>query len=477
MTVPSCSPIRGTRNRTLPPGALLMVLTALILLGALPLAATPPPRGQAPTSAAKQSKMPGIEKIEHIVWIIQENHSFDNYFGTYPGVDGLPPSTCLANLPGSRECVAPFHMPAGAPPCDLGHQWEVVHAAYDHGKMDGFVWAEGSPYTMGYYDERDIPNYWTYARHFALCDHFFSSLMGPSSPNHVFTVAAQSGGETNNIGTLKELKEFLDDDGFTFDSMVTLFDKAGISWKYYVEAEAPPSGTESPSAMRLWFPQPTTFTLWNPLPGFKSIREDPKKMAHLVSTDQYFQDLKDGTLPQVSWLVPRFNDSEHPPEPIGPVAQGMWHVTRLINALMQSRYWDHTVIFLTWDDYGGFYDHVPPPFVDAYGYGPRVPTIVISPYARAGYVSHLIYDFTSMLKFIEERFDLPSLTLRDTRALDMEDCFDFNQSPHPPLVIPIPANLTQVTGHGHFCAYPPAAPIEGPYVPHVESRTAVKKVH
>ena len=431
-----------------------------------------------PGSPAVPPKIPGSEKIDHIVWIIQENHSFDNYFGTYPRANGFPPSTCLLKTPGSSECVAPFHMPEGAPPCDMDHSWQVAHAAYDNGKMDGFIWAEGSPFTMGYYDERDIPNYWNYARHFTLCDNFFSSLMGPSSPNHLFTVAAQSGGETNNVETFEQLKEFLDDpDGFTFASMVDLLEKARVSWKYYVEAEPTPASEKGRAWWpRLYYPQPDTFTLWNPLPGFKSIREDPKKMARLVSTEDYFRDLKEGTLPQVAWLIPRFNDSEHPPEPIGPVAQGMWYVTRLVNALMESPYWRNSVIFLTWDDYGGFYDHVQPPFIDAYGYGPRVPTIVISPYARAGYISHQMYDFTSMLKFIEVRYGLPHLALRDDRASTMEDCFDFNQSPNPPLVIPIPANLPSVKGVGHFCVYPPLVPIQGPRRPQEEHRPIVGTV-
>lgn len=115
----------------------------------------------------------GMNKIEHVVWIIQENHSFDNYFGTYPGADGIPPSTYLPVLPGSSECVKPLHMPPGQPLIDLDHSWATAHAAYDHGTMSGFVWAHGSPYTMGYYDERDIPSYWQYARHFTLCDRFF----------------------------------------------------------------------------------------------------------------------------------------------------------------------------------------------------------------------------------------------------------------------------------------------------------------
>jgi phospholipase C len=413
------------------------------------------------------STVPGIDKIHHVVWIIQENHSYDNYFGTYPGADGFPPSTCEPKEPGGKGCVAPFRMPAAEPVCDLDHSWEAAHAAYDNGKMDGFVWAEGSAYTMGYYDERDIPNYWNYARHFTLCDRFFSSLNGPSLPNHLYTVAAQTGGLINNVNpiTVKEVEDVMDDDdGFSFATMVRLFDKAGVSWKYYVESEAIPANEERVPG-DLWFPDPKTFNYWNPLPAFKAIRTNPKQMEHLVNLEEYFQDLKTDGLPQVCWIVPKWNDSEHPPEQAGPVRQGMWYVTKLLNALMGSPYWKDTAVFLTWDDYGGFYDHAPPPLVDSFGYGPRVPTIVISPYAKAGHVSHHIYDFTSTLKFMETRWHLGHLTARDDRADDMADCFDFSQKPNPALVIPIPVNLPVVNGPAPYCAYPALVPVVHPFQP------------
>jgi phospholipase C len=191
----------------------------------------------------------------------------------------------------------------------------------------------------------------------------------------------------------------------------------------------------------LWFGEPKTFSLWNPLPGFKAIRENPDRMKNLVDLKDYFQDLQSGSLPEVSWIVPTFEDSEHPPETLAPASRGMWYVTNIVNALMQSLYWKDSVVFLTWDDYGGFYDHVPPPIVDAFGYGPRVPTLVISPYAKAGFVSHFTYDFTSMLKFIEERWGLPSMTERDAHADPMLDCFDFDQTPVTTLIIPLPKTL------------------------------------
>ena len=401
---------------------------------------------------------PGIDKIQHVIWIVQENHSFDNYFGTYPGADGIPPSTCLPKLPEGKGCVAPFHMLEDGPPCDLSHDWNVAHAAYNHGTMDGFVWAEGSSYTMGYYDVRDIPNYWNYARHYTLCEHFFSSLNGPSLPNHVYTVAAQSGGLIVNAFTVRGLKKALDDDdGFSFPSLITLLSRVNISWKYYVETDPHPATVVlSPAGKRISHPDPRKFYLWNPLPGFKAIRDNSSLMEHLVAQDEFYRDLKNGTLPQVSWVVPDFDDSEHPPANI---QRGMWYVTRLMNAVMESKYWSDSVIFLSWDDYGGFYDHVTPPQMDAFGFGPRVPTLVISPYARAGYIDPDRYEFSSVLKFIETRWHLPHLTARDGRASDMLNALDFNQSPLAPDVIPIPALAPPAVGKYRYCSYPSLVPI------------------
>jgi phospholipase C len=405
-----------------------------------------------------------FQKINHVIWIIQENHSFDNYFGTFPGADGFPPGTCAPEMPGSKKCIKPFHMPKDQPIFDIAHSWEAAHAAYNNGRMDGFVWAEGTPYTMGYYDERDIPNYWNYARHFTLCDEFFSSLMGPSFPNHIYTVAGQSGGVIDNYFTLQQLERATDDpDGFDFDSMVNLFEKSNVTWKSYVETR-PTAGwlvemaskEHKAAGLNLMFPNPKEMNLWNPLPAFKYIRDNPKLMANLVDLKEYFADLRQGTLPAVSRIVSDGQDSEHPPEPI---AQGMWHVTKIINALMESPYWKDSVVFLTWDDYGGFYDHVQPPMIDAFGMGPRVPMIVISPYARPGYVSHATYEFGSVLKFIEERWGLGHLTLRDGAASDMSDCFNFDQKPNPPLAIPIPPDLPPSQIVLLYHTYPPYVPL------------------
>jgi phospholipase C len=427
---------------------------------------------QRPPAAIRPAKMP----LNHFIYIIQENITFDHYFGTYPGADGIPKDAKFAYLPGQPAQFAPFHLHDTVVPHDLNHSWQAAHVAYDGGKMDGFLWAEwpqalgyywkGSlpeidpedivppeeasslrrrplrnvdrfeaaavaggqartrrdippegptpdwvKNTLSYYDWREIPNYWEYARRFTLCDRFFSSLAGPSEPNHLYTVAAKSGGMVNNPPP-----RIANQDGvYTFPTMVELLQSSGVTWKYYDEK-----------------PNPKRHSLWNPLPGFKNISKSPELMSHLVSLDTFKLDIVQGKLPQVAWIVPTFADSEHPP---ADSARGMWHVTDLVNAVMQSPYWKDTVIIVTWDDFGGFYDHVPPPQVDKYGFGPRVPTLIISPYSRAGKICHTVFDFTSPLKLIERKFGLQALTERDRNSNDMLDCFDFRHRPLRPDVI------------------------------------------
>jgi len=417
------------------------------------------------SNAAAAENTPEIP-INHIVYIIQENITFDHYFGTYPGADGIPGDLKLALRPGDKPEVAPFHLNKTSLPHDLNHSWQAALEAYDGGKMDGFLWAEwpralryywqgevpdinpgevqpvsglseaGAPLfdpntrdgqlsgkkpksapagrppdwvlnTVSYYDYHEIPNYWEYARRYTLCDRFFSSLTGPSEPNHLYTVAAQSGGLVNNPGPAIAHKDGV----YNFKTAAELLDSNGITWKYYDEK-----------------PNPRLHSLWNPLPGFKNFSPDSALMKNVVSLADFFTDIKNARLPSVCWIVPTGPDSEHPP---WDSARGMWHVTGLVNAIMNSPYWKDTAIIITWDDFGGFYDHVAPPKVDRYGYGFRVPALVISPYARAGFVDHTQFDFTSPLKLIETRFNLPALTDRDRAANDMLSCFDFKQQPLP----------------------------------------------
>jgi phospholipase C len=347
--------------------------------------------------------------IDHIIFLIQENHSFDAYFGTYGhGSEGIPPGTKLPLTKGAPPTFAPFHFPTPTSLThDMSHTFDVCQQAMNNGKMDLFIPAEHSTDTAGYYDGTDIPNHWAYAEHFTLCDHFYSSLAGPSLPNHLYMVAAQSGGLVEN---LKDPPA----GGFNFPTLAELLVNYQVPWRFYVGMD------------------PQAFHLWNPLAGFKTFMNSQQLRDHLVSGDQYFQDLRNNSLPAVSWIVPNFTESEHPP---ADVQLGMWYVTDVVNALMKSPYWQNTALVLTWDDYGGFFDHVAPPQVDQYGFGPRVPTIIISPYAHAGTIDHTPYEFCSVLHFIENRFKVPPLTARDTQANDLGMSLDLGQKPLPPFVI------------------------------------------
>lgn len=442
--------------------SIFILIVSILMCSSVPAMAISPTklsgRGLTPMHNNRHSRphIPaGINKIRHVIWISQENHSFDNYFGTFPGADGIPHGVCLPVRPGGRRCVKPFHMKRLWLPCDIGHGWTDAHADFDNGRMDGFIWTEGTTYTMGYYNSKEIPNYWDYAKHYTLADHFFSSLIGPSFPNHVYMVAAQSGGLIVNVQTVRTLKRVMHNPGgFTFPSIIKRFQHSHISWKYYVETNPHSPYIIQPNTIggrRASNPIPKKMYIWNPLPGFKAIRDNPKLMAHLVAQTQFYKDLRNGTLPQVSWLIPDFDDSEHPPANI---QWGMWYVTHLVNSVMKSKYWHDSVIFITWDDWGGFYDHVPPPQLDAFGLGPRVPCLIISPYARPDYVDSHVYEFSSILKFIETRWHLKHLTIRDQEANNMIHAFNFHQKPTPAYLIHRPIMPQPHHVPRHICGYP-----------------------
>ncbi len=332
--------------------------------------------------------------ITHVLILMQENHSFDNYFGTYPAADGLPKDTMV-------EGVAPYHL-ASSVSSNMPHSAGTVRQAVHGGLMDRFVSAEGSSETMGYYDSTDIPNYWAYARRFALADRFFSSFPGPTLPNHLFAVAAQSAGVDRNLTKPPGA-------GFDFPSLPDALDSAGVSWKCYV-------GQKDPSR----------FGALNPLAGFPSLTHGGHGSSRLVPSGTLFTDLQSGGLPSVAWIFPSGEESEHPLTDVG---IGMWYVTAVANALMQSSSWEHTVLVITWDEYGGFYDHVAPPSRNGAMLGPRVPALVVSPYARTGYVDHDVHDFSSILRYVEERFGIAPLTEMDRDAASIAGMLD--SVPHP----------------------------------------------
>lgn len=380
-----------------------------------------------------------LSQIQHIVFLIRENRSFDHYFGRFPGADGA--TTAVTSFGDKISLVHGQDQTSR----DLDHTWWATYRSFNGGKMNGFDINVGGNINgdmLGYSQmaESDIPNYWAYARTFTLADHMFSPLTGPSFPAHLYAIGATSGGvidiphstkypktSPNNSWGCDADPSFLSwtvtPDGETFSQTFPCYDfptladsleRAGISWKYY----APSYGERGY--------QFSTFSSIN------HIRNGPLWTKHVVSDYQFVNDALSGTLPAVSWLVTGRHLTEHPP--YSACAGENWTVNQ-INAVMQGPDWNSTAIFLIWDDFGGFFDHVRPPQLDFYGLGIRVPLIVISPFAKPGFVSHTTYDFSSVLRFIEKRFSLPALTKRDAIANDLQDAFDFTQTPAPPLVL------------------------------------------
>jgi phospholipase C len=388
--------------------------------------------GDKPPAAVKKS---GIDQIEHIVFIIKENHSFDNYFGTFPGANGATSGTI------STGQVIPLgHTPDSSR--DMGHTYHDAVVSIDSGKMDKFdigvdqCNVNGDYQCMSQYLQSDIPNYWTYAQTFALSDNMFSSLEGPSFPNHLYTVAAQSGGAIGNPNdpynqnaptwgcdsSSTTTVNVMDSTGkislaypcFDFTTIADSLQNAGTSWLYY----APGQGTSGYN--------------WSALDAISHIRNGPLWSSNVVPYTQFVNDALAGNLPAVSYLVPDGPDSEHPSASI--CTGENWTVNQ-INAVMEGPDWGSTLIVLTWDDFGGFYDHVAPPQLDIYGLGPRAPLIIISPFSKPAYITSTQYEFASVLKTIEERFNLPTLTSRDADATDILDALDFTQTPLPPLIL------------------------------------------
>jgi phospholipase C len=365
--------------------------------------------------------------IKHFLFLLQENHSFDNYFGTYPNADGLPPGTCMPIDPTkpSLGCVKPFHL-GSQPISDLLHNRETFVGQYLNGKMDGFVSAhiaagglnaeQIARLTMGYYDARDLPYYWNVANRYVLFDRFFSSAAAGSFMNHMYWITATPGDPNHDSPPTTG-----------FGDLLTIFDRlesAGISWKFYVQNYDPTinyrtlqnAGDKAAQAVFV------------PLLDFNRFLDNPYLFSHIVDMEQYYTDLRNGTLPTVAYMAP-LGSSEHPP---GSIQAGQRLVQTIVNALTRSDYWDTSAFMWAYDDWGGWYDHVSPPQVDTYGYGFRVPALLVSAYARQGQVNSTTLDYTSVMKFIETNWGLPPLAARDAAATSIASAFDFTRPPRPP---------------------------------------------
>jgi len=370
------------------------------------------------------------QKIKHVVFVLLENRSFDQMFGRFPGATGALTATIAG-----RGTVSLGHAPLYYWH-DVEHDYVDAAHAIDNGKMDGFaniVGADlnGDLMAFGQYRPSDIPNFWTYATRFTLGDQMYSSMSGGTFPNHLYSVAAQSDGIMTNPSdwvrgwgcdsgkaayTVKRTGTKFGGGGtcLSFPTLADTMQQMGVSWTYYAA------------------PYPDLGYLFSTLDAFKSIRETSLWDTHVKDQASFEADARAGQLPAFSWVTPTYKTSSHPPFSICGAED--WFVGKM-NALMQGPDWNSTAVFLVWDDFGGFYDHVAPPKVDTMGLGLRVPFLIISPYARRGYVSHTIYSFESVLKTFEQISWLPALTDRDSHANDTLDSFDFTQSPAPPLLL------------------------------------------
>lgn len=361
--------------------------------------------------------------IEHFIVLMQENHSFDNYFGTYPGADGIPPGTCMPIDPRdeSAGCVEPFHIGENDVELeDPDHSSTTHQLQYNDGKMNGFVRAlnlrnQDGRLAMGYYDERDLPYYWNLADEYVLFDRFFSSAAGGSFINHMYWVTGRG------------LDERPIDRGL--DEYPTIFDRleaAGVSWKFYVQNYEPGLNYRTVDD----YPSDRAAqVVWVPLLNFDRFLDNPDLNRKIVNLDEYWDDLEQGTLPAVTFIAPS-GPSEHPP---GSLLAGQRFVRSLIQGLMRSSHWDSSALLVTYDDWGGWYDHVPPPQIDEHGYGFRVPAYLVGGYARRGFIDSTELDYTSILRFIEDNWQLRSLARRDARANSIINAFDFSQPPREPV--------------------------------------------
>lgn len=344
--------------------------------------------------------VPGQTPIHHVVVIMKENHAFDNYFGTFPGVDGIPANVSL--LDGRGGTVSPHWINGSSTP-DIPHSREAMIAAWNGGANDGFaVVAETAGeglgnFSVGYYDDRQLPYYWSLAREFAISDRYFTPMFGPTIPNRLYSIAGTNGGLTTNA---------IDQENIDLPTIFDQLEARGISWRYYY------SPFEPYFALLRYFPH---------------INASSEMVSKIVPMNSLLSDVRSGDIAQVTYIDPAANAtiSEHAP---GNVTMGEEWTRSVVETFMSAPQWASTAILLTMDESGGFYDHVPPPQVDEWGYAFRIPFTLVSPYAKRMWIDHTVMDHTSILQFIARNWDLPPLTARQANAADLSSMFDFPDS-------------------------------------------------
>ena len=386
----------------------------------MPPPATPPPAG----------------KIAHVVIIFQENRTPDNLFHGLPGADiansGL-------NSHGQTVQLMPVHLSGQLSPYDVDHSHLAFTTEYNGGGMNGFDLVRincpshtcVNPTAYGYVPQSEVQPYFTMAQRYVFADRMFQTNEGPSLPAHQYIIAGTSlnapgsnllaadnphyvGNSGNCDGSPESTIALIDPQGnenhfarpcFEHQTLPDLLDAKGVSWKYYA---------------------PSPVSLWNAPDAISHLRFGADWGKVIMPQTAIFNDIATGALPAVSWLIPSGASSDHA---LGTDGTGPSWVASVVNAIGNSKYWNSTAIFITWDDWGGWYDHVKPSQFNSYELSFRVPLIVISPYAKPAYISHVQHEFGSILHFTEEQFGLGSLGYTDSRADDLADCFNFNQAP------------------------------------------------
>jgi phospholipase C len=364
---------------------------------------------------------PRTSTVQHVVFIIQENRSFDDLWQGYPGADT---QSWGYNSKGQKITLQPIGLEA---PYDIDHSSYAFFDDYDGGKMDGFDKEEvygqhGANPTYGYVPPAESKPYFDMAKQYVLADRMFTSHLDESFVSHQYAIAGQAqssvnlpsqawgceGGAEDQVQTLNQDRTYGPDQQACFD-YTTLGDEvtnAGLSWSFYAAA---------------------TTDIWSAYQAVKHIYDGTGWSNVIAPNTKFLTDVQSGKLSNVTWITPTCTNSDHG----GCEGNGGpdW-VASVVNAVGTSKFWDTTTIFVMWDEWGGWYDHVPPPYVDYDGLGMRVGLLVISPYAKKRYVSHVQYEHGSVLRYIEDQFGLPQMTASDSRANSPEaDCFDFTKGP------------------------------------------------
>ena len=397
----------------------MRLLRRALVAGALALS-----MAAGPTTAADPTPAPTQTPIHHAIFLMQEGHSFDNLFGVYPGVDGIPPGTCVLVDPSvvASGCAAPLWVGDRVVP-QLDQSSNAFGTQFDGGKMDGFVAAQADAgadarLTMGYYDDREVPFGWNVADAFVLLDRYFGSAKGGSAANHMYWISGAKGSPTDALPPAG------------YGNLPTVFDRlqaAGVSWKFYVQNYDPSITFRNKQGLI----DRGTQVERVPLLAFARFVDNAALFGHIVDLSQYYTDLEQGTLPAVSYIVPAGGGAHTPSS----VHTEQLLAGSLIGGLARSAAWSSSMLLWTYDNSGGWYDHVTPPQVDADGLGFRVPALLVSPYARKGYVDKTQLDHTAAVHFITTNWGLQPLAARDKASASLMGGLDFANPGRPPLFV------------------------------------------